>query len=94
MRTAGTIEVIHKLRAHRQLAANLKVADRLYHRHQLLEPAKLIPDEYMIDTCAIGSVDECVASLQRFRDVGADEIATYGSTPAQNAKLIEAWRNR
>jgi 5,10-methylenetetrahydromethanopterin reductase len=88
------MEVIHKLRAHRQLAANEKVADRLYHRHQLLAPAKLIPDEYMIDTCAIGSVDECVASLQRFRHAGADEIATYGSTPAQNAKLIEAWRNR
>ncbi|CDO90334.1 LLM class F420-dependent oxidoreductase [Mycobacterium triplex] len=87
-------EVIHKLRAHRQLAANEKVADRLFHRHQLLEPAKLIPDQYMIDTCAIGSVDECVTSLQRFRDAGADEIATYGSTPAQNAKLIEAWRNR
>ena len=88
------MEVIHKLRAHRQLAANEKVADRLFHRHQLLEPAKLIPDEYMIDTCAIGSVDECVKSLQKFRDAGADEIATYGSTPAQNAKLIEAWRNR
>ncbi len=86
--------VIHQLRAHRQLAANEKVADRLYHRHQLLEPAKLIPDEYMIDSCAIGSVDECVTSLQRFRDAGADEIATYGSTPGQNAKLIEAWRNR
>lgn len=88
------MEVIHQLRSHGQLAANDKVADRLYHRHQLLEPAKLIPDEYMIDSCAIGSVDECVTSLQRFRDAGADEIATYGSTPAQNAKLIEAWRNR
>ena len=88
------MSVLHELRAHRQLAANEKVADRLYHRHQLLEPAKIIPDEWMIDTCAIGSVDECVSSLQRFRDAGADEIATYGSTPAQNAKLIEAWRNR
>lgn len=88
------MDVIHDLRTHRQLAANDKVADRLFHRHQLLEPAKLIPDEYMIDSCAIGSVDECVTSLQRFRDAGADEIATYGSTPGQNAKLIEAWRNR
>jgi 5,10-methylenetetrahydromethanopterin reductase len=88
------MSVVHELRAHRQLAANEKVADRLYHRHQLLEPAKIIPDDWMIDTCAIGSVDECVSSLQRFRDAGADEIATYGSTPAQNAKLIEAWRNR
>jgi 5,10-methylenetetrahydromethanopterin reductase len=32
--------------------------------------------------------------LQRFRDAGADEIATYDSTPGQNAGLIEAWRAR
>jgi 5,10-methylenetetrahydromethanopterin reductase len=88
------IDVVHRLRAHRQLAANEKVADRLYHRHQLLEPAAIIPDEWMLDTCAIGSVDECVKSLQRFRDAGADEIATYGSTPAQNEKLVRAWRER
>jgi probable F420-dependent oxidoreductase len=88
------ISVMHELRAHRQLAANEKVADRLFHRHQLLEPAKIIPDRWMTDTCAIGSVDECVTSLGRFRDAGADEVATYGSTPAQNAKLIEAWRAR
>lgn len=88
------LSVVHELRAHRQLSANTKVADRLFHRHQLLEPAKIIPDDWMTDTCAIGSVDECVTSLQRFRDAGADEIATYGSTPAQNAKLVEAWRNK
>jgi 5,10-methylenetetrahydromethanopterin reductase len=88
------MSIVHELRAHRQMVANDKVADRLFHRHQLLEPAKIIPDEWMIDTCAIGSVDECVTSLQRFRDAGADEIATYGSTPTQNAKLIEAWRRR
>jgi probable F420-dependent oxidoreductase len=81
-----------KLRAHKQLASNDKVADRLFHRHQLLEPAALVPDEWMLDSCALGTVDECVQSLRRFREAGADEIATYGSTPAQNAKLVEAWR--
>jgi 5,10-methylenetetrahydromethanopterin reductase len=39
-------------------------------------------------------VQHCVAKLQQFRDAGADEIATYGSTPGQNAELIDAWRNR
>jgi probable F420-dependent oxidoreductase len=87
------IAVVHELRAHKQLAANEKVADRLYHRHQLLEPAKIIPDRWMTDTCALGSVDECVKSLRRFRDAGADEIAVYGSTPGQNAALVEAWRS-
>jgi hypothetical protein len=31
-----------------------------------------------------------MASLQRFMDAGA----TYGSTPAQNAKLLAAWHDR
>jgi len=60
----------------------------------MLDVAAQIPDEYMLDCSAIGSVDECVTSLQRFIDAGADEIATYGSTPAQNAKLVAAWRDR
>ena len=48
----------------------------------------------MSESCAIGSVDECVASLRRFRDAGADEIVTYGSTPGQNAALAAAWGAR
>jgi hypothetical protein len=48
----------------------------------------------MLESCAIGSAQDCVASLQRFRDAGADEIVTYGSTPAQNAGLAAAWGAR
>jgi hypothetical protein len=48
----------------------------------------------VLDCSAIGTVDECVSSLQRFIDAGADEVTTYGSTPRQNAALIEAWRRR
>ena len=36
---------------------------------------------------AIGSVAACADQLQRYRDAGADEIVTYGSTPGQNAAL-------
>ena len=43
---------------------------------------------------AFGTVDDCVKSLSRFIDAGADEIATYGSTPAQNGRLVTAWRER
>jgi hypothetical protein len=35
-----------------------------------------------------------VATLADFRSAGADELALYGSHPAQNAKLVEAWRAR
>jgi probable F420-dependent oxidoreductase len=84
--------VIEKLENHARFANLDRKPDFVMHRHDMMEPAKLIPDEWMLDACAIGSIDECVASLQRFRDAGADEIATYGSTPTQNAKLIQAWR--
>jgi 5,10-methylenetetrahydromethanopterin reductase len=83
---------VEKLRAHRQFQGQKEMADVAFHRIQLMEPAQLIPDAWMQETCALGSVDECVAQLQRFRDAGADEIATYGSTPGQNAELISAWR--
>jgi 5,10-methylenetetrahydromethanopterin reductase len=46
----------------------------------------------MLDSCAFGTAAECAVNLQRFADAGADEIATYGSTPQQNAGLLAAWK--
>ena len=66
----------------------------MFQRHQMMDVAAQVRDAYMEDCCAFGTVDECVKSLTRFIDAGADEIATYGSTPRQNAKLIAAWRER
>jgi 5,10-methylenetetrahydromethanopterin reductase len=69
-------------------------ADHRFHRVELLEPAKLVPDSWMYETSAVGSIAECVKTLAAFRAAGADELATYGSTPGQNAALIRAWRDR
>jgi 5,10-methylenetetrahydromethanopterin reductase len=30
--------------------------------------------------------------VRALKEAGADEIATYGSTPGQNAALVAAWR--
>lgn len=86
--------ILDEIRGHRIFQCLDEVPDRAMQRHQMLEASSAIPDEYMTDCSAIGSIEECVASLQRFKDAGADEIATYGSTPAQNAKLVAAWRDR
>jgi 5,10-methylenetetrahydromethanopterin reductase len=86
--------MLDSIRNHDLFKGLTQVADREFQRHQMMDVAALIPDEYMWDCSAIGSVDECVTSLQRFIDAGADEIATYGSTPAQNSALIDAWRAR
>ncbi|MFE9750151.1 TIGR03857 family LLM class F420-dependent oxidoreductase [Saccharothrix saharensis] len=87
-------EPIRRLRGHEQFRGLDRSADHTFHRHQVLGPAAELPWDWITDCSAIGSVDECVASLQRFRDAGADEVATYGSTPMQNAALIAAWRHR
>jgi probable F420-dependent oxidoreductase len=71
-----------------------RTADQTFHREDLLGPANLIPDEWIEECCAIGSLDSCVAKLEEFKDAGADEIATYGSSPGQNAALLQAWRER
>jgi probable F420-dependent oxidoreductase len=86
-------DLLTPLRNHPQLQGlDTSVTDLSFHRSELLGPASLVPDEWMRQSSAIGSVPECVASLQRFRDAGADEIVIYGSTPAQNAALGQAWR--
>jgi alkanesulfonate monooxygenase SsuD/methylene tetrahydromethanopterin reductase-like flavin-dependent oxidoreductase (luciferase family) len=81
------------LRDHAQLKdLPTMVSDLSFHRTELLGPASLVPDEWMQQSCAIGSVAQCVQTLRRFRAAGADEIVTYGSTPNQNAALADAWR--
>ncbi|MHB8690895.1 MAG: TIGR03857 family LLM class F420-dependent oxidoreductase [Solirubrobacteraceae bacterium] len=84
--------VLDTVRGHELLRGLKDVPDRVFQRHQLLKVADAVPDEYIRECSAIGTVSECVDSLQRFFDAGADEVAVYGSTPAQNAELVTAWR--
>lgn len=65
--------------------------DQSFQRDQLVEVSKMVPDAWLGEVAAVGSVHECVKTLQRYRDAGADEIDLYGSTPAENAALIRAW---
>lgn len=71
-----------------------KTADLSYRRDQIIKAAKHVPLEWMHDSCAIGTSAEVVASLQRFRDAGADEVVIYGSTTADNERVISLWRDR
>jgi len=87
-------KILDDIRNHERFSGLSQVADRVFQRHQMMDVAAKVPDEYMEDCSAFGTVDECVASLQRFIDAGVHEIATYGSTPAQNARLVAAWRER
>jgi len=83
--------LVATLSTHQQIAGADYIADSIFHRRELVEPAKLIPETLIRDSTAIGSIDECLAQLERFRGAGADELVTYGSTPGQNGRLAAAW---
>lgn len=59
------------------------------HRHTGLIACDLDEEQ----TIALGSPARRVEHLRALEDVGVDECALYGSTPAQNAGLIAAWRD-
>jgi probable F420-dependent oxidoreductase len=84
-------EPVQRLRAHQQLTSG-EMADTAFHRIELLEPARLVPDSWIEESCALGSSADVVARLRDYRAAGADEVATYGSTPGQNAAVAAAWR--
>lgn len=68
--------VVTDVREHRMFSNLDYIPDRNFHRHQMAGPGAAIPDDYMQNCSALGPIDQCIASLQRFRDAGADEIAT------------------
>jgi 5,10-methylenetetrahydromethanopterin reductase len=89
------LATVQRMRDHKLFQGLARSGDLTFHRHQMVEgPGSVIPWEWILDCSAIGTPDECVTSLQRFLDAGADEVTTYGSTPRQNASLIAAWRAR
>ncbi|HEX6388586.1 MAG TPA: TIGR03857 family LLM class F420-dependent oxidoreductase [Solirubrobacteraceae bacterium] len=89
------LDVVQRMRDHELFQGLDRAGDLTYHRHEMLDgPGSVIPWEWILDCSAVGTVDECVTSLQRFLDAGADEVTTYGSTPRQNGALIGAWRER
>jgi probable F420-dependent oxidoreductase len=87
--------ILHRVTEHELFAGQkTKTADLAYFRHELIDAAKGVPMQWMMDSCAIGTSEECVTSLQRFRDAGADEIVLYGSSPSENARMIDLWCRR
>jgi probable F420-dependent oxidoreductase len=87
--------VVERVRSHPLLSGlPPEAADLGFHRSSLMDVARLVPDSWMDEACAIGTAAQCVARLQEYRDAGADEIATYGSSPVQNAGVIRLWRTR
>jgi 5,10-methylenetetrahydromethanopterin reductase len=58
----------------------------------MLDAARLLPDEWIRSSAGIGTPEEIVTLLRRYFEAGVDEICLHGSSPAQNAAVIDAWR--
>ncbi len=89
--------IVQKILAHEMFAGMEELAPDYFFRDRskLMEVANIIPDDWIEESCAIGSTEACVKKLQEFRDIpGVDEIAFYCSAPGQNADVIAAWRER
>lgn len=69
--------------------------DHVVGRGEMIDVAReSVPERWLREAGAIGSADECMKTLQQFRDAGADEIAIYGPTPAECSGLAGLWRQR
>jgi probable F420-dependent oxidoreductase len=84
--------LVDRVRHHEMFRDDPERVDHRFHREELMEIAKLVPDEWAYGTSLAGSVADCVAKMQQYKDAGAHEICFYGSTPAENAGLIRGWR--
>lgn len=89
----GPVELLRSTIEQMRSSAGDELVDTAFHRVQLMEAADLVPEEWMAASCAFGSAAQCAAKLREYRQAGADEITTYGSTPGQNAELLAIWRN-
>jgi alkanesulfonate monooxygenase SsuD/methylene tetrahydromethanopterin reductase-like flavin-dependent oxidoreductase (luciferase family) len=86
------LRVLDQISAHPMFNQLVGLSDQSFHRHDLYDVAKLVPESWMRESCVMGSIEECVETMHAFRDAGIDEFLFYGSTPAENAGLVEAWR--
>jgi len=67
-------------------------AEQSYHRSQMVDAARLLPDEWIRSTAGLGTPSEIVNRLDEYFAVGVDEICLHGSSPGQNRSVLDAWR--
>lgn len=61
-------------------------------RRQMAEAVAMLPEEWLDQGAAIGSLARCAARLAQYRDAGADQILLHGTTPDQQSEIVAAVR--
>src|SRR5581483_487031 len=87
------LEFVDDLRGHPVLAGSRGgVADLQFTRAQLVEVGRTLPEEWMRSGAALGSAKDCCDRMREYLDAGVDEIWIHGTSPSQNAGLVDLWR--
>lgn len=85
--------VLARFRADELVATFPGAIDARATTDQLEHVATLLPDEWLAAS-ATGSPDECVTTVLRQFDLGADGVVLHGATPDELAPILEAYRPR
>ncbi|MEU7019970.1 TIGR03857 family LLM class F420-dependent oxidoreductase [Streptomyces sp. NPDC046203] len=87
--------VLERLRAHPQLSSlGQALADETYRPDELAGPARLVPDDWLTASTALGSPADCARRLAAYLDAGADELILHGAPPGRLAPVVGAFRHR
>lgn len=87
-------EPIRALRSHPMFAdmGNLN-ANLTYLRRELVEVGEVIPQEWLTNSCAIGTAQACAGRLHEYLTAGADQVILHGSTADLLASTVTAFNN-
>lgn len=84
---------LEKIRNHTLMADLGKVtADQGLAKNQLVELAKEIPSEWLVEGNALGSSAQCATRLMEYIASGADAILLHGSSPSEMTPMVAALR--
>ncbi|WP_330256234.1 TIGR03857 family LLM class F420-dependent oxidoreductase [Nocardia sp. NBC_00565] len=84
------VQRLADIRDHPLLAGVRGAADSVLERDQLVEVARVLPEQWVRGAAALGTPSECWAMFERYRDSGADELVLHGSTPDQLEDVVGA----
>src|SRR3546814_8555928 len=62
-------------------------------RRQMAEAVAMLPDEWLEQGAAIGSLSRCATRLAEYRAAGADQSLPHGTTPDQQKEILAAVRS-
>ncbi len=93
--TSAPCSAYGRIRYHEIFRHDPHRVDHHFHHEDLMEVAKLVPDEWVYETSLTGPIEDCVKNvkkMQAYKDTGIHEICFLRQYPTENASRISAWQ--